>query len=74
MDFERAAAVRNIVFPGNPHLFNVWHDEHQMYHCAGFCGYTNDQSKAGQFTAHEVRKWDHAPNRVLPIVAAKVAA
>lgn len=66
-DFERAAALRDIAFPGAPQLFNVWHDEHQMYHCSNFCGYTRDQSKAGKFTADEVRSWNSAPNRVVPI-------
>lgn len=67
MNYERAATLRDILFPGNPDLFNVWHDEHQMYHCSDFCGYTRDQSKAGKFTADEVREWNRAPNKVIPI-------
>jgi hypothetical protein len=63
MDFERAAVLRDVAFPGNPELFNVWHDEYQMYHCAGFCGYTRDQSKAGKFTVGELRGWDFNPTR-----------
>lgn len=74
MDFEHAAVLRDIAFPGNPQLFNVWHDEHQMYHCAGFCGYTADQSKAGKFTADEVKGWSSAPNRVVELAAAREAA
>lgn len=67
MKFERAAQLRDILFPGNQELFNVWHNEHQLYHRAGFCGYTADQSQAGKFTADEVRSWNEAPNKVLPI-------
>lgn len=74
MNFERAAVLRDIAFPGNPELFNVWHDEHQLYHCAGFSGYTRDQSKAGKFTAGELRGWDKAPNRIVPIAAEAKAA
>jgi hypothetical protein len=74
MDFERAAVLRDIAFPGNPQLFNVWHDEHKLYHCAGFCGYTSDQSKAGKFTADEVKGWSAAPNRVIEFGAAREAA
>ncbi len=67
MNFERASILRDILFPGGPAIFNVWHGEHQLYHCAEFCGYTSDQSKAGKFTADEVRGWDCAPNKVMPM-------
>ncbi|WP_454056775.1 UvrB/UvrC motif-containing protein [Cupriavidus sp. Marseille-Q8015] len=74
MDFERAAKVRDVLFPGNPNLFVVWHREHQLYHCSGFCGYTRDKSKAGRFTAEEVRGWDQAPNEIRPAVNAECVA
>jgi hypothetical protein len=74
MKFERAAELRDVLFPGDPVLFNVWHNEHQLFHRAGFSGYTADQSKAGKFTADEVRGWDREPNRVIQIVAEKEAA
>lgn len=67
MNFERAAQLRDILFPGAPALFNVWHDEHKLFHCSGFSGYTSDQSKAGKFTVEEVRGWEHAPNKVCAI-------
>lgn len=74
MQFERAAQLRDILFPGDQQLFYVWNNEHSLYHCAGFCGYTADQSKAGKFTADEVRGWDSAPNKVVEIVRMKEAA
>ena len=74
MKFERAAQLRDILFPGDQELFNVWHDEHQLYHRAGFSGYTADQSQAGKFTAAEVRGWDCAPNRVRPLIEERIAA
>jgi hypothetical protein len=74
MKFERAAQLRDILFPGDQQLFNVWHDEHQLYHRAGFSGYTADQSQAGKFTADEVRGWDRAPNKVIAIAALREAA
>jgi hypothetical protein len=74
MKFERAAQLRDILFPGDQQLFNVWHDGHSLYHCAGFSGYTADQSKAGKFTADEVQGWDCAPNRVVSIMRELEAA
>jgi hypothetical protein len=73
MKFERAAQLRDILFPGDQALFNVWHDEHQLYHRAGFSGYTADQSQAGKFTADEVRGWGSAPNKVVPFAVLEVA-
>jgi hypothetical protein len=73
MKFERAAQLRDILFRGDQQLFNVWHDEHQLYHRAGFCGYTADQSQAGKFTADEVRGWDSAPNKVMSIAMLEAA-
>jgi len=73
MKFERAAQLRDILFPGDQQLFNVWNSEHQLFHCAGFCGYTADQSRAGKFTADEVRGWNAAPNKVLPIAVLEAA-
>jgi hypothetical protein len=74
MNFERAATLRDILFPGAPKLFVVWHAEHKLFHCADFCGYTADKSKAGKFTADEVRNWNSAPNVVMPLDATKEAA
>ncbi|WP_227461690.1 UvrB/UvrC motif-containing protein [Cupriavidus pauculus] len=74
MDFERAAKVRDVLFPGNPSLFVVWHREHELYHRPGFCGYTRDRSKAGRFTAAEVRGWGLAPNEIRPAVDESCAA
>ena len=74
MRFERAAQLRDILFHRDQPLFNVWHTEHQVYHRAGFCGYTADQSQAGKFTADEVRGWDCAPNKVVAIERELAAA
>ncbi|WP_101484416.1 UvrB/UvrC motif-containing protein [Janthinobacterium sp. 61] len=67
MNFERAAVLRDILFPGNPPLFAIWHTESNVYHRAGCRGYTSDLSQAGKFTADEVRGWDCAPNKVIQI-------
>jgi hypothetical protein len=69
MRFERAALLRDIIFPGETELFNVWSVSHQLFHRPDFCGYTSDQSKAGKFTASEARGWSNADNRVVPISA-----
>ncbi|CAH1654998.1 Phage protein [Hyphomicrobiales bacterium] len=69
MDFERAAILRDILFPGNPALFVVWHKGHCLYHCANFQGYTHDKDKAGRFTAREVKGWNQEPNEVRSLAA-----
>lgn len=70
MNFERATVLRDILFPGSPALFVVWHEGRKAYHCEGFCGYTTDQSKAGKFTASEAKGWSSEPNRVINLEAA----
>lgn len=74
MNFERAATLRDILFPNAPALYVVWNKEHELYHRPGFCGYTSDKSKAGRFTTDEVRGWDNGPNQVMPAVALQEAA
>lgn len=69
MNFERAAVLRDILFPNDEQLFVVRHDEHGAYHCSGFSGYTTNLIDAGKFTAAEVKNWDKAPNKVLPLEA-----
>ncbi|WP_195763437.1 UvrB/UvrC motif-containing protein [Duganella guangzhouensis] len=78
LNFERAGALRDILFPGNPALFAIYHTGHELYHRVGACGYTSDLSQAGKFTADEVAGWDRAPNKVIALnsqtVTTKVAA
>jgi hypothetical protein len=74
MNYERAATLRDILFPGGPELFVIWNSDHKMYHGPGFSGYTSDKNKAGQFTADEARKHQHEPNVIMPLHAEKVAA
>jgi len=67
MKFERAAVLRDILFPNNPALFVVWHKGHQAFHKTGFSGYTSDLTQAGRFTADEVRGWNDHQNEVRPL-------
>lgn len=73
MKFERAAVLRDILFPGKPALFAIWNSQHNVYHRAGKCGYTSDLSEAGKFTADEVRGWNVAPNEVRQLAEAEPA-
>ena len=70
MDFERAATIRDLIFPRGERLFVVWHEEHKAYHCANFQGYTTNITDAGKFTTTEVRGWAAAPNTVIQLEAA----
>lgn len=74
MNFERAALLRDILFPGKPALFAIWNAQHSLYHRSGTRGYTSDLSEAGKFTADEVRGWDRAPNKVIALGTQAVAA
>lgn len=74
MNFERAAVLRDILFPNNPDLFVVWHRGHKAYHCSNFQGYTGDIVKAGKFTAEEVKGWDFGENEIQSFSGQKVAA
>ena len=70
MDFERAVVLRDLLFPRGEPLFAVYRQQHGAYHRAGFCGYTNDIVDAGKFTAAEIKGWDRAPNKIVPLEAA----
>jgi len=65
MNFERAAMLRDILFPGNPALFVIYNTQHNLYHRPGSSGYTSDVSEAGKFTEHEVRGWNCVRNKVV---------
>lgn len=69
MNFERAVLLRDLLFPRGEPLFAVWHREHKAYHKTGFNGYTSDLTHAGKFTAAEVSRWNHAPNKIVPLAA-----
>lgn len=69
MNFERAAILRDIIFP-KCELFVVWHKDHEAYHRAGFCGYTNNVIDAGKFTKEEVAGWSSDVNEVRALEAA----
>ena len=64
MNFERAALLRDILFPKKEQLYVVWHKEHKAYHRANFQGYTTDVIDAGKFTEAEVKGYTSDPNEV----------
>ena len=64
MNFERAAVLRDILFPNKERVFVVWHKEHKSYHRANFSGYTTNINDAGKFTEAEVKGYRSEPNEV----------
>ena len=70
MNFERAAKLRDLIFPKDEQLFVVWHTGHNLYHCTNFNGYTANINKAGKFTAAEVKGWNDGLNEVRPLQTA----
>jgi len=69
MNFERAAVLRDIIFPKQEPLFAVWHKEHELYHRAGHCGYTSELIDAGKFTAAELKGVSTGINKIIPMEA-----
>lgn len=54
MNFERAAVLRDILFPKAEPLFVVFHTGHQMYHKSCFSGYAKTTHEAGKFTRDQL--------------------
>lgn len=50
MRFERAAQLRDILYPNKEPLFLLYHTGHNLYHRACFSGYSNNTHDAGKFT------------------------
>jgi hypothetical protein len=67
MNYERAATLRDLLFPKDAQLFMVFHEDHDAYHGPSFRSYTKDTTLAGKFTAAEVAGWNQAPNRVVAL-------
>lgn len=67
MAFERAAILRDILFPKKEEEIFVVRHECGAYHRPGFEGYTNDLSEAGKFTETQVRGYRKGTNTVIPI-------
>jgi hypothetical protein len=67
MNFERAARLRDIIYPPNEPIFCLWHNGHKAYHCAGFSGYASDQMQAGKFTRSELANWADDTNVIVPL-------
>lgn len=70
MNFERAAVLRDLLFPNREPLFAVFHEDHKAFHRTGFSGYANDIIDAGKFTSSEIKGWDRAPNKIIPLEVA----
>lgn len=73
MNFERAAKLRDILFPGKPALFAIYNSQHKLYHSPNYRGYTSDLSEAGKFTTEEVKGWDREPNKVISLTEEGIA-
>lgn len=67
MNFERAARLRDLIFPPDEPLYVIWHRDHRAYHRPGNSGYTNQLADAGKFTLAETRQWGNAPNEIRPL-------
>lgn len=56
MNFERAALLRNILFPRDAKLYVIRHHEGECWWAPNSCGYRSDQADAGRYTEEEVRR------------------
>ena len=58
MDFERAAKLRDILFPKHEPLFMIWSDKHGgAYFGPNYSGYTTDTVQAGKYTRAELKPY-----------------
>lgn len=58
MDFERAAKLRDILFPKHEPLFMIWTDRHDgAYFGPNYSGYTKDTNQAGKYTRAELKPY-----------------
>ncbi len=56
MDFERAAILRDILFPRDAKLYVIRHYEGDCWWAPNSCGYRNDMAEAGRYTEEEVKR------------------
>ena len=70
MDFKRADALKNILFPQSAELFLLWNRQHKAYHGPQWQGYTTNPVDAGRFTRDELKGWESSND----IISAKEAA
>ncbi|RAU43470.1 MULTISPECIES: UvrB/UvrC motif-containing protein [unclassified Pseudomonas] len=58
MNFERAARLRDILFPNHEPLFMIWSDKHGgAYFGPNYSGYTTDKNSAGKYTRAELKPY-----------------
>jgi len=75
MDFIRAHKLKGILFSPDEQLYRVFHTDHQLYHRAGFSGYTKDPNYAGKFTLEECKRFGNEHQNVVePISGDEVSA
>lgn len=76
MNFERAAKLRDILFPKDEPLFMIWSEKHGGgYFGPNYSGYTTDTVQAGKYTRAELKPYlgsadEKAHLRAVPVRAA----
>lgn len=57
MKFERAAVLRDILFPPEKEVFLILHKEYDSYFGPCYSGYTKDTNAAGRYTRDELKPY-----------------
>lgn len=57
MKFERAAKLRDLLFPEGGKTFHIYDKGHRTMFGPNYCGYTNDSADAGIYTFDELRPY-----------------
>ena len=73
MDFRRAEALKNVLFPSGP-LYAIYHKGKNLYFDVMYCGYRDGLGDAGRYTRDELKPYlgDQLENdrfRAVPIAA-----
>lgn len=74
MDYQRAAALRDVLFPKDQALFLIFHKEKDVYFGPGYRGYTSDTTDAGKYTRDELEPYLHGALETDRFKAVKVRA
>lgn len=57
MDFERAAQLRDVLFPKNEPLYLIYSKKEDLFFRANYSGYTGERNHAGKYTREELRPY-----------------
>lgn len=74
MKFERAAQLRDLLFPEGGQVFHIYHKDHAALFGPDYRGYTQDSAKAGLYTRAELKPYFNGAMETTDLKAIEVTA